>query len=102
MEELLEMITWCQLGIHDKPVSELTDRKITTRIGNAFLSVRQTKAGGLFSQVGLLNVDGYYDPLLALFEKGAAEGFINPDCSQIFVSAPTASELLTKMEVAIS
>ncbi|KAJ1263848.1 hypothetical protein BS78_09G218500 [Paspalum vaginatum] len=67
MEELLEMITWCQLGIHDKPV-------------------------------GLLNVDGYYDPLLALFEKGAAEGFINPDCKQIFVSAPTAGELLTKME----
>jgi len=67
MEELLEMITWCQLGIHDKPV-------------------------------GLLNVDGYYDPLIALFEKGATEGFINPDCRQIFVSAPTASELLTKME----
>lgn len=53
---------------------------------------------GLF-QVGLLNVDGYYDPLLALFDKGATEGFINPDCKQIFVSAPTASELLTKMEV---
>jgi len=67
MEELLEMITWCQLGIHDK-------------------------------RVGLLNVDGYYDPLIALFEKGATEGFINPDCRQIFVSAPTASELLTKME----
>ncbi|KAF2931885.1 probable cytokinin riboside 5'-monophosphate phosphoribohydrolase LOGL7 [Oryza sativa Japonica Group] len=67
MEELLEMITWCQLGIHDKPV-------------------------------GLLNVDGYYDPLLALFDKGEAEGFINSDCRQIFVSAPTASELLTKME----
>jgi hypothetical protein len=44
-------------------------------------------------------VDGYYDPLLALFEKGATEGFINPDCKQIFVSAPNASELLTKMEV---
>ncbi|OEL33078.1 putative cytokinin riboside 5'-monophosphate phosphoribohydrolase LOGL7 [Dichanthelium oligosanthes] len=67
MEELLEMITWCQLGIHDKPV-------------------------------GLLNVDGYYDLLIALFEKGATEGFINPDCRQIFVSAATASELLTKME----
>ncbi|XP_062180947.1 probable cytokinin riboside 5'-monophosphate phosphoribohydrolase LOGL7 isoform X1 [Phragmites australis] len=67
MEELLEMITWSQLGIHDKPV-------------------------------GLLNVDGYYDPLLALFDKGATEGFINPDCRQIFVSAPTANELLTKME----
>jgi predicted Rossmann-fold nucleotide-binding protein len=47
----------------------------------------------------LLNVDGYYDPLLALFDKGEAEGFINSDCRQIFVSAPTASELLTKMEV---
>ncbi|KAL6620606.1 hypothetical protein ACP70R_035745 [Stipagrostis hirtigluma subsp. patula] len=67
MEELLEMITWSQLGIHDKPV-------------------------------GLLNVDGYYDPLLALFDKGVTEGFINPDCMRIFVSAPTASELLTKME----
>uniref|UniRef100_A0A0E0JN25 Cytokinin riboside 5'-monophosphate phosphoribohydrolase n=1 Tax=Oryza punctata TaxID=4537 RepID=A0A0E0JN25_ORYPU len=67
MEELLEMITWSQLGIHDKPV-------------------------------GLLNVDGYYDPLLALFDKGAAEGFIKADCRQIIVSAPTAHELLTKME----
>ena len=47
----------------------------------------------------MLNVDGYYDPLIALFEKGATEGFINPDCRQIFVSAPIASELLTKMEV---
>lgn len=24
MEELLEMITWSQLGIHDKPVSIIT------------------------------------------------------------------------------
>jgi cytokinin riboside 5'-monophosphate phosphoribohydrolase len=47
----------------------------------------------------LLNVDGYYDPLLALFDKGATEGFINQDCREIFVSAATPSELLTKMEV---
>ncbi|XP_037442186.1 probable cytokinin riboside 5'-monophosphate phosphoribohydrolase LOGL7 [Triticum dicoccoides] len=67
MEELLEMITWSQLGIHNKPV-------------------------------GLLNVDGYYDTLLALFDKGAREGFINPDCAHILVSALTAAELLTKME----
>uniref|UniRef100_A0A452ZPZ9 Cytokinin riboside 5'-monophosphate phosphoribohydrolase n=1 Tax=Aegilops tauschii subsp. strangulata TaxID=200361 RepID=A0A452ZPZ9_AEGTS len=67
MEELLEMITWSQLGIHNKPV-------------------------------GLLNVDGYYDTLLALFDKGAREGFINADCRHILVSAPTAAELLTKME----
>jgi cytokinin riboside 5'-monophosphate phosphoribohydrolase len=46
-------------------------------------------------------VDGYYDPLLSLFDKGATEGFINQDCKQIFVSAPTARELLTKMEVTV-
>ncbi|KAG6414530.1 hypothetical protein SASPL_121902 [Salvia splendens] len=68
MEELLEMITWAQLGIHKKPV-------------------------------GLLNVDGYYDPLLALFDKGVEEGFIKQAARHIVLSAPTAEELLTKMEV---
>ncbi|XP_057776197.1 cytokinin riboside 5'-monophosphate phosphoribohydrolase LOG8 isoform X1 [Salvia miltiorrhiza] len=67
MEELLEMITWAQLGIHKKPV-------------------------------GLLNVDGYYDPLLTLFDKGVEEGFIKPAARHIVLSAPTAEELLTKME----
>jgi uncharacterized protein (TIGR00730 family) len=28
---------------------------------------------------GLLNVEGYYDPLLALFNHGVAEGFIRPE-----------------------
>nr|XP_019704701.1 cytokinin riboside 5'-monophosphate phosphoribohydrolase LOG-like [Elaeis guineensis] len=37
-EELLEVLTWAQLGIHKKPV-------------------------------GLLNVDGFYDSLLSLFDK---------------------------------
>ncbi|KAH6790840.1 putative lysine decarboxylase family protein [Perilla frutescens var. frutescens] len=67
MEELLEMITWAQLGIHKKPV-------------------------------GLLNVDGYYDPLLTLFDKGVEEGFIKPGARHIVLSAPTAEELLTQME----
>ncbi|KAH6774190.1 putative lysine decarboxylase family protein [Perilla frutescens var. hirtella] len=67
MEELLEMITWAQLGIHKKPV-------------------------------GLLNVDGYYDPLLTLFDKGVEEGFIKPGARHIVLSAPTAEELLTRME----
>jgi cytokinin riboside 5'-monophosphate phosphoribohydrolase len=47
----------------------------------------------------LLNVDSYYDPLLALFDKGAIEGFIKKNCRDVIVSAPTAHELLTKMEV---
>ncbi|KAF9617700.1 hypothetical protein IFM89_038200 [Coptis chinensis] len=67
MEETLEMITWSQLGIHDKPV-------------------------------GLLNIDGYYNPLLALFDNGVKEGFLRPAARSIVVSAPTAKELLVKME----
>ncbi|KAL4301537.1 hypothetical protein AHAS_Ahas17G0310800 [Arachis hypogaea] len=68
MEELLEMITWAQLGIHKKPV-------------------------------GLLNVDGYYNCLLALFDNGVKEGFIKPGARNIVVSAPSAKELMMKMEV---
>lgn len=67
MEEVLEMITWSQLGIHKKPV-------------------------------GLLNVDGYYDSLLALFDNGVKEGFIKPSARDIVLSASNAQELLTKME----
>ncbi|KAE8658052.1 Cytokinin riboside 5'-monophosphate phosphoribohydrolase LOG8 [Hibiscus syriacus] len=67
MEELLEMITWSQLGIHKKTV-------------------------------GLLNVDGYYNNLLVLFDNGVKEGFIKPGARHIIVSAPTAKELMEKME----
>ncbi|KAL6544334.1 Cytokinin riboside 5'-monophosphate phosphoribohydrolase log8 [Orobanche gracilis] len=67
MEELMEMITWAQLGIHKKPV-------------------------------GLLNVDGYYDSLLTLFDKGVEEGFIKPSARRIVLSAPTANELLATLE----
>ncbi|OVA19584.1 Cytokinin riboside 5'-monophosphate phosphoribohydrolase LOG [Macleaya cordata] len=67
MEELLEMITWSQLGIHDKPV-------------------------------GLLNVDGYYDFLLALFDKGVEDGFVKPSDRTIVVSANTPRELIQRME----
>ncbi|KAA8515673.1 hypothetical protein F0562_018716 [Nyssa sinensis] len=67
MEELLEMITWSQLGIHEKPV-------------------------------GLLNVDGYYNSLLALFDKGVEEGFIEDSERHIIVSADIAEELIKKME----
>ncbi|EOY07843.1 Lysine decarboxylase family protein isoform 1 [Theobroma cacao] len=67
LEELLEVITWAQLGIHDKPV-------------------------------GLLNVDGYYNSLLSFIDKAVEEGFISPSARQIIVSAPTAKELVKKLE----
>ena len=47
----------------------------------------------------MLNVDGYYNALLALFDNGVEEGFIKPGAREIVVSAPTANELMTKMEV---
>jgi predicted Rossmann-fold nucleotide-binding protein len=48
-------------------------------------------------QVGLLNVDGYYNSLLSLFDKGVEEGFIDAKARNIFVLADTAAELLDKL-----
>ncbi|KAK1297744.1 Cytokinin riboside 5'-monophosphate phosphoribohydrolase LOG7 [Acorus calamus] len=70
LEELLEVITWAQLGIHEKPV-------------------------------GLMNVDGYYNSLLSFIDKAVDEGFITPTARRIIVSAPTAHELMSKLEVHI-
>ncbi|KAG5396196.1 hypothetical protein IGI04_018010 [Brassica rapa subsp. trilocularis] len=67
LEELLEVITWAQLGIHEKPV-------------------------------GLLNVDGYYNSLLSFIDKAVEEGFISTTAREIIVSAPTAKELVKKLE----
>ncbi|CAI9105052.1 OLC1v1003896C1 [Oldenlandia corymbosa var. corymbosa] len=67
LEELLEVIAWAQLGIHDKPV-------------------------------GLLNVDGYYNSLLGFIDKAVEEGFISPSARHIIVSAPTAKDLMLKLE----
>ncbi|PPR93043.1 hypothetical protein GOBAR_AA27633 [Gossypium barbadense] len=49
-------------------------------------------------QVGLLNVDGYYNSLLSFIDKAVEEGFISPNARQIIVSAPTAKELVKKLE----
>ncbi|KAJ1421645.1 LOG family [Sesbania bispinosa] len=66
-KKLLEIITWAQLGIHDKPV-------------------------------GLLNVDGYYNSLLAFMDKAVDEGFVTPAARHIIVSAHTAQDLMCKLE----
>ncbi|TYH30739.1 hypothetical protein ES288_A01G118600v1 [Gossypium darwinii] len=67
LPELLEVITWAQLGIHDKPV-------------------------------GLINVDGYYNYLLTFLDKAVDDGFIKPSQRHIVISAPTATELVQKLE----
>nr|GEY33515.1 cytokinin riboside 5'-monophosphate phosphoribohydrolase LOG8 [Tanacetum cinerariifolium] len=48
--------------------------------------------------VGLLNVDGHYDSLLALFDNGAKKGSIKPSARDNVLSASNAIDLLTKME----
>ena len=50
-------------------------------------------------QVGLLNVDGYYNSLLAFMDKAVDEGFVTPAARHIIVSAHTAQDLMCKLEV---
>ncbi|RVW20820.1 Cytokinin riboside 5'-monophosphate phosphoribohydrolase LOG7 [Vitis vinifera] len=50
------------------------------------------------SQVGLLNVDGYYNSLLSFIDKAVDEGFVSPTARRIIVSAPTAKELVRELE----
>ncbi len=48
LEEFAEILTWAQLGLHERPC-------------------------------GLLDVAGYYDPLVAFFDRAAALGFVRPE-----------------------
>jgi len=50
-------------------------------------------------QVGLLNVDGFYNSLLSFIDKAVDEGFISPKARRIIVSAPTAKDLVRELEV---
>ena len=62
-DELFEIITWAQLGIHRKPI-------------------------------GLLNVAGYFDALMACIEHAVAEGFITPEHHRLAVMADQPTALL--------
>ncbi len=66
MDEFHEILTWRQLGLHDKPI-------------------------------GLLNSDGYYDHLLALYARMRDEGFVARSGRELFVSALQIDELLAAM-----
>ena len=66
LEELFEIITWAQLGIHQKPI-------------------------------GLLNVDGYFDALVALIERAIHEGFIRDEHRHFWVIADDPAVLLDQL-----
>lgn len=44
-------------------------------------------------------MDGFYDPLLSFIDMAVNEGFIKEDARRIIISAPTAKELVLKLEV---
>ena len=61
LEELLEIITWKQLGLYLKPIV-------------------------------VLNVDGYFNPLLEMLQKAIDENFMRPEHGNIWVVAETPEE----------
>ncbi|MBL8868169.1 MAG: TIGR00730 family Rossman fold protein [Planctomycetaceae bacterium] len=46
---------------------------------------------------GLLNVDGFYDPLLTLFDRAVDDGFLRPEYRSMVLTATDADELLMRM-----
>lgn len=64
-EELFEVLTWGQLGLHRKPI-------------------------------GLLNVDGYFDPLLAFLRHAVAEQFVRTEFEYLLPVAESPIELLDR------
>lgn len=46
---------------------------------------------------GLLNAEGYYDPLIALFDSGVAERFIRPEHRGLVIEERDAERLLDRL-----
>ena len=59
--------------------------------------VTWTQLGLHRKRCGLLNVEGFYDPLLALVERAIAEGFIRPDNRSILLADQDAARLLDRL-----
>ena len=66
-EEFCEIVTWAQLGLHEKPCA-------------------------------LLNVKGYYDRMLAMFDHALQEGFVRPAHRTLVLAASDARAVLAAME----
>ena len=62
-DELFEILTWAQLGIHHNPI-------------------------------GILNTEGFFDPLLAWIDQMIEQGFVKPKFRQLLLVATKPEELL--------
>jgi uncharacterized protein (TIGR00730 family) len=67
LEELCEVVTWTQLGLHAKPC-------------------------------GVLNVLGYYSPLLAMFDHAVEERFLKPENRALVIARESPADLLQALE----
>ena len=65
-EELFEVLTWAQIGLHRKPV-------------------------------GVLNVNGYFDPLIDLIEHAKVEGFMYEEHPALLIVDDDANALLARL-----
>jgi len=65
LEEIFEIWTWAQLGLHQKPC-------------------------------GLLNVEGYYDPLRHFLDHTVAEQFVQPDIRAMLIVESEPEALLER------
>lgn len=66
LEELFEMLTWAQLGLHKKPI-------------------------------GLLNINGFYNSLIAMIQEMVSKGFLKPINQKMLLVANDIEDLLIKM-----
>jgi hypothetical protein len=66
-DEFCEILTWAQLGIHQKPC-------------------------------GVLNVENYFTPLLAMFDHAMNEGFLRDSHRALVLEASEPEALLNKLE----
>lgn len=69
LEELAEILTWSQLGLHPKP-----------------------------KPLGLLDVGGFFQPLISFFDHAVAERFIRLEHRQMVLVDPAPEGLLARIE----
>lgn len=92
-------------SMHERKLrmAELSDASISLPGGfgtmEEFFEVLTWGQLGLHSKpVGLLNVQGFYKPLYALFDQMVQEGFLKPENRRLVLLAEEAGELLRQFE----
>jgi len=66
LEEVAEILTWAQLGLHAKPC-------------------------------GLINVDGYFDPLLSFLDSAVSKGFTKQEHRDMLLVSDEPEDLLNQI-----